>query len=278
MRRLLRRMHLDWLADRWPVAVGVALAMLVLLVVGALGDALPERILGIGAGGWLVALGALCAGLTLEIWRDDRMALDRERRLVQAAASLSRTTAEMEQIATHDQLTGLATRRVGFERLGMEFQRAVRYGRPISVLMADLDRFKDVNDRYGHLFGDHVLAAVAHVMAANVRQSDVVARYGGEEFLVILPEASEADAVAVAEKLRHAVGAELIRQGDVVERMTVSIGVVSIPPSRSADAEGLIALADAALYAAKRAGRDRVALAGAPVPVTNGDGGTSARA
>lgn len=105
----------------------------------------------------VVALGAVGAGLVFEVWRDDRVALDRERRLVQAAASLVRTTAEMEQIATHDQLTGLVTRRAGFERLGMEFQRVVRYG--------------------------------------------------GEEFLVILPEPSEADAVAVAEKLRNAVSA-----------------------------------------------------------------------
>lgn len=202
----------------------------------------------------------MCLGLAGEIWRNGRVALDRERRLVQTAASLRRATVEMEQLAARDQLTGLASRRAGFDRLGMEFRRAERYGRPLAVLMADLDHFKAVNDAHGHLFGDHVLATVAHILAANVRQSDLVIRYGGEEFLVLLPETSEADAATVAEKLRASVAADPIEQGGLAVQMTVSIGVGAVPALHAADPEALVASADTALYEAKRAGRDRVVL------------------
>lgn len=157
--------------------------------------------------------------------------------------------------AAHDALTGLANRRQADARLSSEYARCARHGEPMSVLMADLDHFKCVNDRYGHAAGDVVLAAASDVIAAELRASDIGARYGGEEFLVLLPEAGWEAALHVAERIREGIAALHIPVRDSVIRVTVSIGVAELRPGE--DIDSLVRRADAALYRAKASGRDR---------------------
>lgn len=167
--------------------------------------------------------------------------------------TLQGTAARMRALAHTDALTGLANRRQADAWLRREVQRSQRYGRPFSVLMLDLDRFKRVNDEHGHPAGDFVLVDLGNELERSVRGSDAVARWGGEEFLVLLPETDLDAAVGLAEQLRVKLGKHPLGDGHV---LTVSIGVASF---RSGDrAEDLVARADAALYAAKRSGRDAV--------------------
>jgi diguanylate cyclase (GGDEF)-like protein len=174
--------------------------------------------------------------------------------------------ARLFESATRDGLTGLLRREAVLERLDAELQRAVRYGRPLTVGMADLDHFKAVNDRYGHLTGDSVLNWVAHVLQSGLRATDHVGRYGGEEFLLVLPETDLAGALAVAEKVRAVVEQQAF-VGDEGERvrLTVSIGLATlaeVSPERVGHrdrlARQLIAAADRSLYRAKGEGRNRV--------------------
>ncbi len=165
---------------------------------------------------------------------------------------------ELEDLSVRDSLTGLYNRRELESRLHEETQRARRYNRPFSVLMLDIDYFKDVNDNYGHQIGDEVLVTVADLVRLNVRPVDVVCRYGGEELAVILPETENKGAQIVAERIRSTVADSLTTtpQGDVI-RITVSIGLATFPQDSSAGA-GLIHAADQALYAAKQGGRNLV--------------------
>lgn len=169
----------------------------------------------------------------------------------------------MEMLATEDPLTGVANRRQ-FDRVMItEWKRAIRNDSPISLLLLDVDRFKDFNDLYGHLEGDTCLRSIAHVAAQACRRaSDIVARIGGEEFAVILPGTGAAGALEAADRLRedvmllgvpHAANAPLV--------VTVSIGCATVVPADGADVIEFIASADAALYGAKNAGRNRVNVA-----------------
>ena len=142
-----------------------------------------------------------------------------------------------------------------------EVYRALRYRRPLSLLLIDVDHFKRVNDRYGHGFGDLVLVGTAAKLQSTVRASDLVARYGGEEFVVVLPETDLASAGRAAEKLRAAIEAHEFDDGERRARITVSVGVATLTDSRMDPAETarrLIGKADAAMYAAKHAGRNRI--------------------
>ena len=158
---------------------------------------------------------------------------------------------EVEHLATRDGLTGLANRRLFEETLQREVARSHRRRAPLALLVLDVDHFKDVNDTVGHQAGDAVLSEVARAMVGNTKASDLPARYGGDEFMVLLPDCSRADALAVAERLRAAVAAEV-----TAVPVTVSAGVGAIPEN-AGNGERLVAAADAALYAAKREGRDR---------------------
>lgn len=165
---------------------------------------------------------------------------------------------KLEELSVRDGLTGLYNRRELEKRLHQEIQRARRYRRSLSVLMLDIDHFKNVNDHYGHQAGDEVLITVADLIQLNVRPVDVVCRYGGEEVAIILPETDAAGARTVAERIRGTVEDSVTTtpQGDTVH-VTVSIGLAVFP--RDGDtAASLIHAADQALYAAKQEGRNLV--------------------
>lgn len=251
--------------EMWPLAAGVAAAAAVLLLFALASDGVLRALpLGVSPGGWALAFVLLAAFVALQFRLRSRESLQRERRLVDTAAALREATARLRELATTDPLTGLLNRRDFFERLGLEFRRSRRYGRSLSLLMIDIDDFKRVNDTHGHQVGDEVLVSTAVTLHAGVRESDLVARYGGEEFVVMLPETRREDAVALAGRLREAVGAMEIPVGAAVERVTVSIGVAGFPADAAEDEDELVRLADSALYAAKGSGKDRVILAGEP--------------
>lgn len=156
-----------------------------------------------------------------------------------------------------DPLTGLPNRSGFMDRAQQEYERAIRYAHPLSALVVDIDHFKSVNDRYGHLAGDTVIMEVGSVIANSLRASDFVCRYGGEEFVVLLPETTEDQALSVGEKIRHAVRQCPFAFRDRRVQVTVSVGVAQLGPRQSI--VDLIERADVALYSAKAAGRDRVA-------------------
>ena len=178
--------------------------------------------------------------------------------------------------ARRDELTGLANRRGLEEALPREWARCAAAGAPLSVLLLDVDRFKAFNDCHGHLRGDDCLRAVAAALAATLRPPrDLACRYGGEEFLLLLPETGAAEAAALAETLRAEVEALALPHGGLPAPgavVTASIGGATMRPlpAEPADLAGLLSAADAALYAAKRAGRNRVAMGrgGPPPPAT----------
>lgn len=165
---------------------------------------------------------------------------------------------KLEELSARDGLTGLYNRRELEKRLHEETQRARRYTHPLSVMMLDIDHFKNVNDQYGHQAGDEVLITVTDLIQLHMRPVDVVCRYGGEELAVILPETDEEGARTVAERVRATVADSITTtpQGDMVH-VTVSIGIATFP--RDGDtASSLIHAADTALYVAKQEGRNLV--------------------
>jgi diguanylate cyclase (GGDEF)-like protein len=155
-----------------------------------------------------------------------------------------------------DALTGLPNRRAFDERLVLETALAARYPRPLAVVMLDLDRFKDINDRHGHPAGDRVLRAVARVLDRQRRASDLVARHGGEEFAAVLPHTDARAALVWAERVRAAIAAI---PGLPI---TASLGVAAVQGPAAVTPEALIEASDRALYAAKEAGRNRVCVDG----------------
>ncbi len=189
---------------------------------------------------------------------------------------LDEANRELTRLSAVDGLTGIANRRCFDETLQREWRRAARKGSPISLLIADVDHFKEFNDGYGHQVGDECLKTVALVIAGRLRRpTDLAARYGGEEFVVVLPETDLEGALGVAETMRQAVEAEAIAHGfsSVGKHVTISIGVASLVPGRD-DESGFVALlklADQALYRAKRAGRNRSVRADVPEPVGSGN-------
>ncbi|MDO8691932.1 MAG: diguanylate cyclase [Dehalococcoidia bacterium] len=172
----------------------------------------------------------------------------------------------LSELSIRDSLTGLYNGRELHRRLNEHVELSRRYGRPLAILMLDLDFFKAVNDNYGHQAGDESLQAVAGILRREIRSGDLVARYGGEEFIVILPETKMSGAAAVAERIRAGIANSPILVGqDLSISITVSIGVSTFPPEGAGGGsagglteDGLIAAADQALYVAKNTGRNRV--------------------
>jgi diguanylate cyclase (GGDEF)-like protein len=169
---------------------------------------------------------------------------------------------ELERLSGTDRLTELYNHGYLHQRLDEEIERAMRFGHRLSVIMLDIDDFKQFNDRFGHPKGDMVLKAVSSVIRQNLREIDVAARYGGEEFVVVLPETDVAGALAVAERIRTSMEEYPHIADEQGERVTqtVSLGVATYPLHAS-DGASLIEAADQAMYRAKRAGKNRVVVA-----------------
>ena len=166
--------------------------------------------------------------------------------------TLRKKNEELELLSTTDSLTGLDNHRELMQRLDQEEARCKRERRSFSVLVGDVDHFKQYNDAFGHPAGDEVLKAISEIMREAARPVDCVARYGGEEFVVMMPDTGPTDALELAEHIRARVAAKKF----MGRKMTLSIGVATFPEDADT-AEGLISIADEALYQAKREGRDR---------------------
>ncbi|MGH9728869.1 MAG: GGDEF domain-containing protein [Candidatus Acidiferrales bacterium] len=160
--------------------------------------------------------------------------------------------------ATHDVLTGVASRGAAFEFLKRELARAYRENKMVGVVLADLDHFKAINDKYGHMAGDLVLQEVARRMTRCTRAYDCVGRYGGEEFLMIFPSSSDEVIQRLAERMRKAMEAAPVRTPESEIAITASFGVLVVRSSGQDDVNELLRTVDAALYRAKHAGRNRV--------------------
>lgn len=172
---------------------------------------------------------------------------------------LAEQNVALEQLSATDALTGIGNRRQFECRLTEEFRRACRYDDPLSLLLLDIDHFKSVNDRHGHLVGDAVLVEVARVIQRAIRDTDLVARYGGEEFAVLLPRTHLAGAITVAERVRTEL--QLLEPIPGSERrVTASFGLAARPGTQLSRPTQLFEAADSALYRAKREGRDRICL------------------
>jgi diguanylate cyclase (GGDEF)-like protein len=181
---------------------------------------------------------------------------------------LRATQHKLEEQSITDGLTGLKNRRLFDERLDEEFRRAQRYSDPVSLIMIDLDHFKQVNDRFGHQMGDLVLREAASCIRASIRDPDICARYGGEEFTVILPKTHLSGALAVAERIWRELGNKVYHQ-EITEggrakpvdvRVTASIGLAFYPSKDITSAALLVKFADEALYQAKHSGRNTICL------------------
>jgi len=179
-------------------------------------------------------------------------------RLARPVAQIVGDVARLSRQAQTDGLTGLANRRLLAERLEDELVRATKNETSVSLVMADIDNFKQINDSFGHQTGDEVLREFAAALDRSVRATDLAARYGGEEFVVVLPGARLVNAARAAEQMRKTAAALDVRdRNGELAKFTVSFGVAEFPTY--ANAEALIAAADAALYQAKRGGKNRVA-------------------
>jgi diguanylate cyclase (GGDEF)-like protein len=168
---------------------------------------------------------------------------------------IAERTNQLQVEAHTDSLTGINNRRAILKYLATEIERCSRYKRPCSIMMLDLDYFKQINDKHGHQVGDDILVLVANSIADTCRLVDHVGRYGGEEFLVVLPETAEPEALELAERIRQTIAALKL---DIDLVLTVSIGVASLSLETEVDSHTFIKQADDAVYKAKEQGRNQV--------------------
>lgn len=168
---------------------------------------------------------------------------------------------EIQELSITDGLTGVYVRRYFLERLKEELSRANISGSTLSYILLDVDKFKNINDTYGHIVGDAVLKGIAGILSQSLRSIDMCARFGGEEFCLMLPETTKEQAFAVAERIRLRVEEAKIMAYNESLACTISIGIASYPDDAE-QANALIDKADKALYRAKAQGRNRVCVAG----------------
>ena len=225
-------------------------------------------LMSIAMGGMLAIFAAVQAviGRRTNQWIVDTLRLQAQRENL--TADLYRTTAELTRreailriMANHDELTGLFNRYYLFETIGRELRRAQRLQAPITIAILDIDHFKDFNDNFGHESGDEILRAIGGILKSSVRGSDIVCRYGGEEFVVVFFDADTLAALPRLARICEAIkDTEYTCRGLPLPGVTLSVGVAQCPVhGRTVD--GLIRAADHALYAAKKAGRDRIDVA-----------------
>ena len=211
----------------------------------------------------LVPIGVVVLASTTPISDDDSQLIQLLLPNFAVALNNSLSHERLQRVAAIDALTGLYNRRFGLERLSQEFSRSVRSHEPLGVVLFDIDKFKTVNDTYGHEAGDRVLKVVANGVKAVLREGDILMRYGGEEFLAVLPGAGEADVRGLGERIRRVVESSVVSDGAAEIHVTVSLGAVSHPIIDVADIDDLIRHADDAMYRSKTAGRNRLTFANA---------------
>jgi diguanylate cyclase (GGDEF)-like protein len=201
---------------------------------------------------------ARAASVTLERRRLANRMLSSE---LKHEADLQRREAEYQRrLATSDALTGIPNRRYFLERAALEAKRSVRTGNSIALIMADIDRFKSINDTLGHAAGDVVIAGAAHTLAARLRAIDMVGRLGGEEFAILLPDTDNAEVVVIAERLRSDIESMTLEWNGQKVPVTMSFGCAVCAGTDAPNIETLLMQADESLYEAKKSGRNRVVL------------------
>lgn len=179
-------------------------------------------------------------------------------RYLDAKEELVAANQKLQELVEIDDLTGLFNMRSIFQKLEFEMERGKRFGRPVTVVMIDMDRFKLVNDGHDHLFGSYVLSEVGKIIKSSTRTVDIPARYGGDEFLIVLSETPLAGVEMFCERLRKKIEQMTFTQGTDTINMTLSIGFASTRVGEDLPAKELVRRADMALYEAKRQGRNRV--------------------
>jgi len=204
--------------------------------------------------------GGKASGVVL-VFRDITERRRLERQLQEHRHKLEEANARLEMLATTDELTLLKNRRAFQVRLAEEIERSHRYKMPLSLMLLDVDHFKQFNDTFGHPAGDCALQGIARVLGKHSRSTDFVARYGGEEFAILLPNTDQCGAVVSAERIRKAIAEEEWPE----RQMTVSIGVATLTATTRSDT-ALVEEADAALYRSKRSGRNSVSHANESSP------------
>ncbi|HTU34362.1 MAG TPA: diguanylate cyclase [Candidatus Acidoferrum sp.] len=183
------------------------------------------------------------------------------RRILDLQDKLIATREELRFRATHDALTGLGTRAIVLESLAREYSRQQREGGAFGIILLDIDHFKEINDRHGHLCGDTVLREIALAIKESLRPYDTVGRYGGEEFLAVVPNANAESTLKIAERIRRAIGSRVVAAtGDTVG-VTASLGVAASTETEPMIPNALLHAADEALYRAKSNGRNRCEVA-----------------
>ncbi len=233
----------------WAVYSALMAGLVIVILVGILlarSVLLPMRVLSIGA----KELTSGNLGYRLLVDRGDEFG-SLMKNFNEMAAALQKSQDDLRNIAIRDPLTGLYNHREFFRLLQEEVDRSCRYERALALLMMDLDKFKDINDKEGHLVGDQVLRHVARIIRAQIRKSDHASRYGGDEFAVLLPETDLPEAFEFAERLQKTVAGRplRLRSGERLH-VALSIGVASFPKNASTSME-LVAAADQGLYHAK---------------------------
>jgi diguanylate cyclase (GGDEF)-like protein len=210
------------------------------------------------------SLAAARADLARDAWTYGYLLVSTSIVFVVLGVVLGRVADRLGKTSSTDALTRLANRRYFDEQLSVEIKRAKRYGSPLALLLIDVDRLKEINDQHGHEAGDAALRTVADALLASCRATDVAARWGGDEFMVLAPGVDAGGAVALARRIRETLRNLPARSG--ASRPTVSVGVADLESTTDPTAASLSAAADAALYEAKSAGRDRAVLSTRPLP------------
>lgn len=209
---------------------------------------------------YILSVSLMALGLSTLLSQHRASTRELERRVQERTVELSEANTKLEKLALTDALTGLPNRRALLTALHAEIGRQQRARNGLAVILFDIDRFKQVNDRYGHPVGDTVLRHVASIASGVIRSMDTLGRYGGEEFMLIAPEVEESDAVHLAERLRAELRASNLHVDGETLRVTASFGVAMLRPGEESE-DALLQRADAALYRAKESGRDQVASA-----------------
>jgi diguanylate cyclase (GGDEF)-like protein len=207
----------------------------------------------------LVVIAALTGAVDIPVWSEEASRLGVLALAGMVSTALVLRTRELQWLSARDKLTGLLNRGIFDDLLLDASLRARRYGRPLSIMMVDVDQFKSFNDNWGHAAGDEALKAVASAIKQSVRQGEIVSRYGGDEFVVLFPETLPETAVSRGEKIRQRVPPIVAgpRGRQQTVPVTISIGVASLPAD-GIDGFDVLNQADERLYAAKHAGRNAV--------------------